>query len=307
MNANPVVRAVERELKHYPGVRMELDESGGRHSRMLFEKNGTSRFLTVPRTPSDFRAPKNAVRDFRKTMKELGAEPLPERKRSKRISDRFPASLTLNEKSLMVSFPRRSPLLARFKTKDDKATGVWTAELIASPDLAAPPLLSLKRSELPADGSSHYGFVKGFSPAPGAGWKLQYGRGVVAALGTLGTFTAEGLRLYKDNGDELVFQLPAATLPTGFVARQSDPEPEPEDDQPEPVEARETAAPAARPAAEPVDALRDKPITLQFPKQAVSVEAAIGILNKAKARLGSNLRFTIEEGGFLSAVHRIGK
>ena len=73
------------------------------------------------------------------------------------------------------------------------------------------------------------------------------------------------------------------------------------DPKPEPVEAKaETPAPGTL-----VD-IGDRPLVLQMPKQGVSIEAALSVLNKAKRRLGSNLRFTIEEGGYLSAVHRIG-
>jgi hypothetical protein len=313
MNGNPVVRAVERELKHYPGVRMELDESGGRHARLLFEKGGQSRFLTVPRSPSDFRAPKNAIRDFRKTMKELGATPLPTTRRNPRKSDRFPAYLSLNGKNLSISILKKSPLLSRFKTKDAKAVAAWTVDLVSSPDLNAPPMLSLKRKPIP-DGPSHHGTVKGFHVPNTGGWRLSWGRTALSGLGALApAISAEGLRLYKEGVDELVFQLPPSTLPTGFVARQPESE-EPEADRaPLPSEAwaEPDVAPApakpAAPVAEAGTGLADRPIVLQFPKQPVSVEAAIAVLNRAKARLGSGLRFTIEEGGYLSAVHRIGK
>ena len=134
-------------------------------------------------------------------------------------------------------------------------------------------------------------------------------RSNIPALARIPNFKGTGVRLYEDNGSELVFELPAGTIPTGF--RKPDQVPvdarSPEPDAPVVPSGGPGAmepTPAATPAI-PVD-IGDRPLILQMPKQGVSIEAAIAVLNKAKRRLGTNLRFTIEEGGYLTAVHKIG-
>ena len=311
MTAANLITAVQRELEQYPGVQMET-HNRGKHQRLLFTSGERSRFLTIPRTPSDWRASQNAIRDFRKTMKELGAARLGgEMKVAK--SEKV-AIFSLSPRQLTLHFGANSKLINRFRTEDGKPTAHWSIELRSSFDLTAPPLIALKRAELPP-GVKKVGVAAGFDPGSG-GWRITMGRGLFPALKkTVDEISSTKVRLYQDNGDEIVLQLPPGTIPTGF--RKREPEPGLDlrtiDSPPEPseelngfakVEAPETAE---APQVDPTTGLKDQPITLQFPKQTVSVEAAIGILNKAKRRLGSNLRFTIEEGGFLSAVHRIGK
>jgi hypothetical protein len=315
MTDSNVLAAVERELAYYPGVQMKA-QNRGKHRRLLFERGGESRFLTVPITASDWRAPKNAVRDFHKTMRELGAlrigPPQSQPIKKRRASPGGPAicKITLNDKILQVHFPATSKLVDRFRDKNARPTGHWKISLTPSPDLQAPPMVSVKRVELPPGAAKHKGFIAGYAPTPTSGaWRLTVSRSLFPALKAVPEIKTVGVALYHDGGDEMIFQFPPETVPTGFVAR----EPDPETEAPEPIEAPETGlaepepTPAAEAKPEPTNGLRDQPIVLQFPKQAVSVEQAIAILNKAKARLGFNLRFTIEEGGFLSAVHRIGK
>jgi hypothetical protein len=318
MQNNSIVVAVERELALYPGVKMETQERG-KHSRLLFERGGQSRFLTIPKTPSDWRSDKNAITAFRKTMRELGApriggEPKIARKAGKRGSV---ANFSLTDKILILHIPDRSKLISRFRTKDGKAAAHWKIELRSSPDLTAPPLVVVTRTELPPGVTKMYGVAGGFTPGSGA-WRLTLGRTAFPALNAVDEITSTPVRLYQDNGDELVFQLPKGTIPTGFRKRDEEPvesadapRGSPADwvkvDAPQPVEERTPWTKDDAPQAEPLNGFKDQPMVLQFPKQTVSVEAAIAILNKAKRRLGSNLRFTIEEGGYLSAVHRIGK
>ena len=285
-------------------------QQGGKHQRLHFSRNGSSRFLTVPRTPSDWRASQNALRDFRKTMVELGAPrlataPVNKGRSSKKV---FVATLAMNEKLVTLHIPAISKLHSRF-CKRGKGTGPWQFELRSSVDLTAPPLLVVRKVERPEGKKFTQGMVSGFN-INGA-WRVTMARSVFPALSNrIDILPTTGLTVYEDNGDELVFKLPPGTIPTGFTKHEAPlPSkalvPVPEEETPAPAPA---VAPAVAPApAQSVALTNDQPIQLQLPKQGVSIEAAIAVLNKAKQRLGNNLRFTIEEGGFLSAVHRIGK
>jgi hypothetical protein len=312
MNASPIVRAVEAELAHYPGVEMEF-HNRGKHDRIVFHRGEASRFLTVPKTASDWRAGNNALRDFRKTMRELGAPRLaPDRPRS-RARKGFVAHLGMSNKVVVLHIPAASKLLKRFRTAQGRPTAHWKFSLRPSVDLTAPPLLVVTKAEVPAGKKVQQGLVGGFNVS--GAWRLTMGRSAFPALDAKADrIPTVGLTLYEDKEGELVFQLPPGTIPTGFTKPVEPPFATPDERReffdakaPEPVEALAPAPAVAPPVAQSVALTNDQPIQLQLPKPGVSIEAAIAVLNKAKQRLGSNLRFTIEEGGFLSAVHRIGK
>jgi hypothetical protein len=307
------------ELTHYPGVELEL-KNGGKHDRAVFRLGDRSRFLTIPKTPSDYRADKNIVRDLRKTLVELGAKRDDGIVRGKgsrggkgRRTRNADAAFALNASSIVLTFGRFSKLRKRF---GGKVKQQWTLEFRASPDLKAPPLVVLKKVDLPA------GFERKKGVAAGTDfrgvWKFQFARALAPKmLKGVDYISSIDVELFKDEGDALVFKLPAGVLPTGYtphtkVVEEDEPTPLPSQAwaEPRPVEERveEPEAPkVAQAAPVPSTGLADRPIVLQFPKQTISVEQAIAVLNRKKQQLGNGLRFTIEEGGYISAVHRIGK
>jgi hypothetical protein len=310
-----LIRKVERELAHYPEVRHEV-VNGGRHKRMVFYAGEQSRFLTIPKTPSDHRAPDNAVRDFRKTMRELGARRLDilPGQRNGRFSMTSVARFSLNEIYVAITIGTKGPLIDRFKTKENGPAGFWKLEVRASPDLEAPPFIALKKVPQGTKGA-----VKGFYQSNTGGWRIAAGRkGITGIPKALKKVRAVDIELYQDNGDELVFKLPTGVLPTSYERRAKQPEPEAEvpsggggGQEPAPLRVdlkvdAPVPEPVAKAAPEPTTGLHDKPMILQFPKQTISVEQALMVLTRKKQQLGNNLRFTITEGGFLTAVHRIG-
>lgn len=333
MSSNPVIAAVETELRLYPGVKMER-HTGGKHLRLVFHRNGNSRFLTVPRAPGDWRASKNAVRDFRTTMRELGAprlEQTPVRKKQRRNKRGSIATFGMNEKLIVLHIPATSKLLNRFRTRDGKAAAHWEFELRPSVDLTAPPLLVVRQAEVPAGQKIKKGLVSGFN-INGA-WRVTMARVMMPSLSNrIDHIEMTPVSLYEDNERELVFKLPPGTIPTSFKPHPpangtevQEAAPLPSQAWPEGMDAREkealdtllleqdadlarapTAAEMARARAQQAIGQEQPPIVLQFPKQTVSVEQAVNILNKAKRRLGNNLRFTVGPEGFLTAAHRIG-
>ena len=312
MRGTAIERVIQKELAHYPGVDHEIRQ-GGKHKRVVFHRDGQSRFQVIPRTPSDWRAQQNALATFKKTMTELGAQRLdilPGQTKGLRSMSAV-ARITLNDKGFSLSIPASSPLIGRFKTAENKAVAHWRFELRASPDLQAPPLLAAIKSDLPAGKKVQVGVVAGFHQPNTGGWRVTAARSSIPALSKMiSHIPAVDVELVEENDRELLFKLPTGLLPTRFKARAPEqveqPAPLPSQAWHEPQEAPAAApAPAAQVQPAPV-MLNEQPITLQLPKQGVSIEAAISVLNKAKQQLGNNLRFTITEGGFLTAVHRIG-
>jgi hypothetical protein len=181
-------------------------------------------------------------------------------------------------------------------------------------------MLALKRVALPPGILRKQGISGGFDTGSDS-WRITISRKSFPMLDFIETLPSVPLTLYEQNESELVFKLPNGTLPTSFRKRlETEQKPdlaalardlrdihrEETGEELPPTPAPQVAPmPAPAPAPAPVVEV-DRNLTLQFPKQSVSVEAAISILNKAKRRLGNNLRFTIEEGGYLTAIHRIG-
>jgi len=300
--------AVRNELPFYPGVQMDARDRGGNHRKVLFTRNGESRFLVVPRSPSDWRAPKNALRDFRITMKELGAErvdqpdaPAIQARRAKRQRGKV-ATVSLRDKLFVVHIGAASKLIRRFRTPEGRPAGHWKVELRPSVDLTAPPLVVMRKVEVSP--GKHHGVASGFG-VKGGSWRVTIARNGIPALARLPNFKGTGVRLYEDKGDELVFELPAGTIPTGFRKRDEEAPLPSEAFKPKPEPVEEPVAKPVQPDAPVAVDIGDRPLVLQMPKPTVSIEAAIAVLNKAKRRLGDNLRFTVVEGGYLTAVHRI--
>jgi len=243
-------------------------------------------------------------------MTELGAPRLdampPPRKRGRARKGAI-AHFGMNEKLVVLHIPAASKLLKRFRTPNGKAAAHWKFSLRPSVDLQAPPLLVVKQADVPPGKKVQGGLVAGFNVS--GAWRLTMGRSVFPALDQRVEFLPTvGLTLYEDNGTELVFQMPPGTLPTGFTKHPTPPVEQPPAAEALAPQPQAAPAPAAAPQlVVPNVMFPDQPLNLQLPKQGVSIETAITVLNKAKARLGNNLRFTIEENGFLSAVHRIGK
>lgn len=317
MASSAIEQLVKSELGHYPGVKLEIKD-GRRHDKAVFHFGNQSRFLTLPKTPSDWRANANIKRDLKKTLKELGVErsyhkSVQRRGGKGRRHRNAVAAVALNKNNLVLLIPVNSKLLDRFKSPDGKPAATWEFEIRSSPDLQAPPLIAVKRVTMPPGMAKRWGMTRGTMHKSG-GWVLAIKRTQVPALAKkVDSIGSIDVQLYADEGKTLVFRLPAGVLPTSYHPHNDRLEAEapiPSEAWPEPPQERveEPAAPeVAKAAPEPQAGYQDRPIVLQMPKQSVSIEQAIALLNKRKQQLGNGLRFTIEEGGYLSAVHRIAK
>jgi hypothetical protein len=303
-----IEQLVKDELGHYPGVTLEM-RNGGKHDRAVFHLGERSRFVTLPKTPSDHRAELNIRRDVKKTLKELGVERAYHKLdgRAGRRHRNAVAAVALNSKNLVLLIPVGSKLLERFKTADGKAKSAWEFEIRASADLSAPPLIAVREVEMPPGILKKWGVTRGTMHKTG-GWQLGVSRTSIPALTKkVDSISSVDVELYQDNGSELVFKLPAGTVPTSYHPHkdklQDEPRPieakAPEPQAPPPAPAT-PAAPTAAPAAFPTSLKLELPKSNEF-----TIERAIRYLNRQKLALGNKLRFTVNEGGTLSAVHRI--
>lgn len=78
MNRHPYDSAQDRELARWPGVTWSR-EIAGKHLKLVVEFEGQSRFIVFPTSPSDStRGPLNHVQNIRQTLKEMGAETVPQ-------------------------------------------------------------------------------------------------------------------------------------------------------------------------------------------------------------------------------------
>lgn len=64
-------KMVERELEGHANVRFDF-ERRKTHDRIVLSSNHQSRFVTVSKSPSDYRAMMNRRSDIRKILKEFG-------------------------------------------------------------------------------------------------------------------------------------------------------------------------------------------------------------------------------------------
>lgn len=319
MASRAIEQIVTGELKHYPEVEVEL-QNGGKHDRALFRLGKRTRFMTLPKTPSDHRAPENIKRDMRKTLVELGAKrsfgtigagSRGGKGRRTRTAD---AAVALNATGLIFVIPAASKALPRFKTPDNEPARHWTFEFRSSVDLKRPPQLAIKKAELPPGVEKAPGISSGWSTTAG-GWVFKVSPKMHPALKNVSTFASIDVKLLHAGEDELIFSMPEGVFPTSYQPHHDEteahPAPLPSQAWREPEEAPQEAPEepeAPKPTKAPGEALAgilDKPIVLQMPRQSVSIEQAIALLNKKKLQLGNKLRFTIKEDGFLSAIHRI--
>lgn len=313
MASSAVEQVVREELGHYPGVQLEL-KNGGKHDRAVFRLGDKSRFLTLPKTPSDHRVPMNIRRDLKRVLGELGVKRARQERKSRRhwTSD---ATLGLQASGLSLVISKHSKLHQHFETKDPNQA--WSFELRSSVTLTDPPLLVVKRETIPEGRvRARAGMVRARHIRTGAFLIKMSRNALPAPLKRAPKFGAVELKLYADEGNALVFKLPEGVLPTSYQPHHDRTE-----EAPAPLPSQAWKEPTVEAPQEPRERTPEPrvpqvvvqpppmPTTLQLalPKQTISIEQAIAVLNKKKQQLGNSLRFTVEEGGYLSAVHRIGK
>jgi len=304
--------AVEAELQSWPGIDHRV-ERRSKHRSVRLTYGRHQRSVIIPTTGSDHRGPKNTVTQLRRTLKDMGATKLASRPVTKQDEKnaKAVARLGVNNTSVVLSVPKHSPLYERF-VKDGQATHYWSFELRAVADPKGTPHLAIVKQPAPTE-KMHPGVAKGFLNKPTEAYALAILRGQFKAMDRMGPFASQGIELIEERENELLFKLPANRKPLMVRNKQPDapaqiaqPEPRPE---PEVIRAEATHAPVARhPEPEPAPtAAQPTPLVIQAPKEKVSLEKAINVINAYKEKMGDNLRLSIAEGGYLAAIAKMGK
>lgn len=219
------------------------------------------------------------------------------------------ARIGVNKSAVVFVVPRHSSLHSRF-VENGKTKSYWSMELRSNADPKGVPYLAIVEKPAPIKGKMHPGVAGGFINKQTGAYSLAILRTQFKAMNKLGEFTSQAIDLYEDLGDVLMFKLPANRQPLSARGGHKDepvaegriaPKPEPE------VVLREEKIeePAPVPAPAP-SSQQPTPLVIQAPKEAVSLEKAINVINAYKRKMQSDLRLTISEGGFLSVVAKYG-
>jgi hypothetical protein len=306
------IAAVESELERWPDVRHTI-ERRSKHRAVRLSLGRHERKIIIPTTGSDHRGPKNAVSQLRRTLKDMGATKLATKPTTKREAKEaaIVARVGVNNTSVIFSVPKTSPLYSRF-VKDGESKFYWAFELRAVVDPKGVPHLAIVKKQPPAGGIKHIGVVRGSVNRQSATFSIAIFRNQFKAINKLGTFSSQPIELYADEGEVLLFKLPANRKP--LTSKKPEPaavEPKPE---PEVTRAEASHPPAVsrklepEPVAAPAPAASSPtPLVIQAPKEPVSLEKAINVINAYKERMGDNLRLSIAEGGYLAVIAKMGR
>lgn len=304
MARDDLAAVVDREVQYWPGAGVRI-EQGGRHRRAVLSHDGVERFVTISTTPTCPRSRQNTVRDVRQTLRSLGAErvvtlPIKNRRQEQQdMGDTDTARSAVNSQSIVLTIPAGSDIYDRFADKKGNGTGFWTFELRANVDPKGFPYFAVVRCVDPPAGKKHKGIAKGsFNKVNGA-WSISISNSVLPVVARLGPVTSSPITLREDLGDVLVFNVPEEAG-AQFLQASGRPEPAaPPSDLPE-------APPVEEPAPKPPAAAERQPVYLQLPKEKISLERAVAIVNRYKDTMGDDLRMHISEGGFLACTAKFG-
>jgi hypothetical protein len=223
----------------------------------------------------------------------------PATKREERETQVF-ARLGVNKTSVILSISPKSPLYQRF-VQGSHPKAYWSMELRSNPDLEGEPFLAIVKKELPAGSKKQAGIGAGSVNKQTRTYSLGSLRSQFTAMERFGEFTTQEIELHDDEGDVLLFKLPKQrkardTLPTppapagdvviGRIGRAPEPEETP-------------------PAPEP-DAKGQIMMVYQPPKEKISLERAVNIINAYRERMGDDLCLTITKDGKLQAMAKFG-
>ncbi len=211
------------------------------------------------------------------------------------------AKLGITESSVQFIVPKNSKLYKKFADRTGKAVSAWKFELRTNPDRSADPWFVVRKAHaLP--GRKTPGVARGSFIKISSAFNVAISKSNLPAFNRFGTFRVAALELVEDFDDLMVFAIPKDRQPVmSRKSKRVDVEPTPQN-APEAEEAPVTIAP---PAEEQTKPHKNEPVIIQPAPVPLNIERALKYLNKRKDELGSDLRFTIEEGGKLSAIHKI--
>ncbi len=223
------------------------------------------------------------------------------------------ARLSMTDAAIHFSIPKGSPIYSRFADENDKPKGHWTFEMRSNPDPKGQPFFAVVKETLPNGVKRAKGIAGGSFTKVSQTFVVTIAGNSLPLVFKHGPFGATPIELYHDAKDLIQFKMPLekkALILRGekrLEALTKPPEPEVEEQPAPAVEppVPDTPAPVAEAPAAPAPRARNEPVIIQPAPVPLNVERAVKYLNKRKAELGSDITFTIVEGGFIRAVQRI--
>jgi hypothetical protein len=321
--ADLFIRAIDKELPHWPGVSYTVESTGGTHRKAIFIFNDSTRFIILPSTTRDpSRAPKNMVRDMRKELLALKAKRIdklpPARRRvqlleTTEVDEMDVARLSISEKIKFV-VPRGSEIFKHFVDESGGALSSWTFSLGANPDLQGEPYFVISKTDI-GQSKRVKGTAKGTFNKAQNWFEIQITTSQFPLIANrFGTFGIVPIDLHGENESHFTFKLPAERPklkrqkelpppPPPAPAVEDLPETEPiaqSEEQQVVAQVEQAVAAAPQPDGKPATFI------LQPPPRRITIEEAARVINSSKRRLGNNLRLSIGQDGYLQIIHRIG-
>jgi hypothetical protein len=336
MARDPFISAVEQEIEHWPGVSIEWDRLS-KHRKATFTLSGKRKFITLPSTGSDtVRGPKNVVTNMRSVLREIGAERremIPGRRQMKEekhnMAEGSPIRVGITSTQIFVTIPEGNELFERFVDKDHRPAGHWGIELRTSHSLEKDPWIAVVKKELPKGKKKVDGIIQGGYSKMSRAFVLVMSStmapGVKEKFGEFRSAPAVGVRPHKN---EILIEVPKDRLPPILRGKKRIESLEKKED----VKIEEIATPLKTPPTPQEEIIetgqrameivhRDeaprvdlhpnfqfpKHMTLSVPERPLTVERCINFLNAMKEKKKNDLRFTIEEHGFISYIEKGGR
>jgi hypothetical protein len=222
------------------------------------------------------------------------------------------ARLGVNKSSVILVIPATSPLYSRFVV-GGVPKSYWSFELRTNNDLKGEPYFAVMEKGEPKN-RRQGGIAAGSVNKETKAFSLAILRSQFKLLDRFGEFSSQKIELYADNGGEILFKLPANRKP--LAGRGEAPPvavvPAPaEIKPPAPSHEREVVGRIARASDVPVPAPEPKAgdvIQMIYtpPKEKISLERAINIINTYRERMGDDLVLTVTKEGKLQAMAKFG-
>jgi hypothetical protein len=294
---NIINAAIREELKHWPNVSVKF-ASRSKHKEARFFHGDKSRFVTVPSTASDHRSLLNTVKYVKKELIALGAERLDTVPHVKKVKPVYDAKMSITDEAIFFYVSKRSPLHKYFLDSNGEPTNHWRFEMRDVP--GREPMLAVVRAPTPEAGTKHPGVARGYRVKSSDQFTLHMVHAVAPIVAKQGRFAASPLVLYERTQDAFVFELP-------------------------PVAERDMSAPVLKhlkPAVlvekkeevqEPVTTHVEhklepnQPVILQLPKEKISLERAVNVINAYKDSLGKDMGLYIDSDGYLRVTAAFGR
>lgn len=143
--------AIEQDMRHYPDVKLEVEEKA-KHRRAHLIFGEKTAWVGISRTP-DRTAPQKAVAEIRRVLRVMGAariDRLGTKKEVEAMARATDLKVAVTGKSIKVTIPTGNPHYSKFlDSGSGLGKGRWKLELQANPDLNGEPFIHVVDVPIP--------------------------------------------------------------------------------------------------------------------------------------------------------------